>query len=102
MLDTLMALNVDKGTFAAFALYPLVEVAWADGKVDDKERAGAAWLPPPSTGSRRGASRTPTLEEFLVRTRRARMRARPGTPGSATLNQHAQRGGTQEGPRGAS
>jgi uncharacterized tellurite resistance protein B-like protein len=39
VLDTLMTLHVDKSTFAAFGLYPLVEIAWADGKVDDKERA---------------------------------------------------------------
>lgn len=38
VLDTLVALHVDRDTLAAFALYPLVEVAWADGKVDDAER----------------------------------------------------------------
>jgi uncharacterized tellurite resistance protein B-like protein len=38
VLDTLMAMHLAKDTFAAFALYPLVEVAWADGTVDDKER----------------------------------------------------------------
>ena len=38
VLDTLMAMHVAKDTFAAFALYPLVEVAWADGQVDEKER----------------------------------------------------------------
>jgi hypothetical protein len=37
-LDTLIAMNVAKDTFAAFALYPLVEIAWADGEVDEKER----------------------------------------------------------------
>src|SRR5262245_6933233 len=38
VLDTLLAMNVAKDTFAAFALYPLVEIAWADGEVDEKER----------------------------------------------------------------
>ena len=38
VIDTLVALHVDRDTLAAFALYPLVEVAWADGKVDDRER----------------------------------------------------------------
>jgi uncharacterized tellurite resistance protein B-like protein len=38
LLDTLMAMNLAKDTFAAFALYPLVEIAWADGEVDEKER----------------------------------------------------------------
>ncbi len=37
VIDTLVALHVDRDTLAAFALYPLVEVAWADGKVDDRE-----------------------------------------------------------------
>jgi hypothetical protein len=38
IIDTLVSLHVDRDTLAAFALYPLVEVAWADGKVDDAER----------------------------------------------------------------
>jgi uncharacterized tellurite resistance protein B-like protein len=38
VLDTLLAMNLAKDTFAAFALYPLVEIAWADGEVDEKER----------------------------------------------------------------
>jgi uncharacterized tellurite resistance protein B-like protein len=37
-IDTLVALHVDRDTLAAFALYPLVEIGWADGKVDDAER----------------------------------------------------------------
>jgi hypothetical protein len=39
VLNALVTLNVTGQTMAAFALYPLVEVAWADGQVDDKERA---------------------------------------------------------------
>ena len=38
VINTLVALHVDRDTLAAFALYPLVEVAWADGKVDERER----------------------------------------------------------------
>ena len=38
VLDTLLSLNLSHETLAAFALYPLVEVAWADGRVDDRER----------------------------------------------------------------
>ena len=38
VLDTLLSLNLSPETLAAFALYPLVEVAWADGRVDDRER----------------------------------------------------------------
>jgi len=38
VIDTLMEMHLNGDTFAAFGLFPLVEVAWADGKVDDRER----------------------------------------------------------------
>jgi uncharacterized tellurite resistance protein B-like protein len=38
VIDTLLAMNIAKDTFEAFGLYPLVEIAWADGQVDEKER----------------------------------------------------------------
>jgi hypothetical protein len=38
VLERLIALQVRGETMAAFALYPLVEVAWADGKLDRRER----------------------------------------------------------------
>jgi hypothetical protein len=38
ILDRLVALQVRGETLAAFTLYPLVEVAWADGKLDRRER----------------------------------------------------------------
>ncbi len=38
VLTRLVALNFTPETLSAFALYPLVEVAWADGVVDDKEK----------------------------------------------------------------
>jgi len=39
LLDQLDRLNVSAETLAALSLVPLVAVAWADGKLDDKERA---------------------------------------------------------------
>ncbi len=39
VIDTLMELHLNGDTFAAFGLYPLVEVAWADGRVDEEEKA---------------------------------------------------------------
>jgi hypothetical protein len=39
VLERLLALQVRGETMAAFALYPLVEVAWADGNVDRAEAA---------------------------------------------------------------
>ena len=38
ILDRLLALELSGETIAAFELYPLVEVAWADGKLDRLER----------------------------------------------------------------
>ena len=38
ILDRLIALQVRGETMAAFWLYPLVEVGWADGKLDRRER----------------------------------------------------------------
>ena len=81
VLDALMALNVDKGTFAAFALLPLIEVAWADGKVDDKERAGAAGCRR-RAGNHAGERRAHDAPGDPASGRRARTRSRPGTPGS--------------------
>jgi uncharacterized tellurite resistance protein B-like protein len=64
VIDTLVALHVDRDTLAAFALYPLVEVAWADGEVDERERqaflAAAAEL-----GLSPGTPGHDALREFL-------------------------------------
>jgi hypothetical protein len=39
VLEKLLALQVSSETLAALSLIPLVAVAWADGSIDDKERA---------------------------------------------------------------
>ena len=38
ILEKLCALGVDADTWTAVSIAPLVEVAWADGKIDDAER----------------------------------------------------------------
>jgi len=38
IIDKLVELNVRPETLASLSLIPLVEVAWADGNVDDKEK----------------------------------------------------------------
>ncbi len=38
ILDALLELDVEPETLVAFALVPLVEVAWADGEIQAKER----------------------------------------------------------------
>ena len=39
LLDALIELGVEAETLVALSLVPLVEVAWADGAIQDKERA---------------------------------------------------------------
>jgi hypothetical protein len=39
VLQRLVDLNVQADTVASLAVVPLVEVAWADGRIDDQERA---------------------------------------------------------------
>lgn len=39
VIDRLLALKLDGQTIAALALFPLIDVAWADGAVDAKEKA---------------------------------------------------------------
>ncbi|MBW2274651.1 MAG: hypothetical protein JRG96_15395 [Deltaproteobacteria bacterium] len=41
VLDEILDLGVDPQTLKALSLVPLVCVAWADGELDDKERAAA-------------------------------------------------------------
>ena len=38
VLDKLIGLGIEADTWAAVSIAPLVEVAWADGKVDESER----------------------------------------------------------------
>jgi hypothetical protein len=38
VLQKIVDLGIDLGSWAAISLIPLVEIAWADGKVDEKER----------------------------------------------------------------
>ena len=38
-LDRMVELQLNGELMSAFQLYPLVEIAWADGKLDDSERA---------------------------------------------------------------
>lgn len=38
LLNRLIDLNIDPTSFASFALLPLIQVAWADGKVQTAER----------------------------------------------------------------
>ena len=66
ILERLMRLEVRPETVTALSLVPLVEVAWADGSLDDNERrvllerAGTSGLAP-------GSPELTLLEEWLTR-----------------------------------
>jgi uncharacterized tellurite resistance protein B-like protein len=73
IIETLVALNVNHDTLAAFALYPLVEVAWADGKVDERERE-AFFRAAAEIGLAEGTPGHFALKEFLKDTPREEAR----------------------------
>ena len=41
VLEALLARGIDERSVEGFALLPLAEIAWADGRIDDGERAAA-------------------------------------------------------------
>jgi hypothetical protein len=65
VLDRLIALQVRGETMAAFGLYPLVEVAWADGKLDRRERE-AVLAAAATAGIERGSAGFEALEAALA------------------------------------
>ena len=69
ILEQLHALDIGSDTLAALALVPLVEVAWADGELDDKERA-AILQAAQEEGAKAGGPAMELLETWLT--------ARPG------------------------
>ena len=62
LIDRLVAIGIHAETLAALTLIPLVEVAWADGHVDDRERA-AILKGAESSGLEHGS---PSLELLLI------------------------------------
>jgi len=73
IIDSLVRLHVNHETLAAFALYPLVEVAWADGKVDQRERE-AFFRAAAEIGLAEGTPGHFALKEFLKDTPREEAR----------------------------
>jgi hypothetical protein len=64
LLERLVALGIDARSWTALSLVPLVEIAWADGSIDEKERAAVL-----AAASEHGLHRTAPgyvlLENFL-------------------------------------
>ena len=65
LLDRLVELEIGPDTWTALSLIPLVEVAWADGKLDDKERA-AILEAAADTGVSPGKASYELLESWLA------------------------------------
>ena len=64
LLDKLLSLDLRPETWAALSLVPLVEVAWADGKVDAKERA-AVLAAAEANGVQKGSASFDLLASWL-------------------------------------
>jgi uncharacterized tellurite resistance protein B-like protein len=64
-LEKLVDLGLDPASWAALSLVPLVEVAWADGEVDAKERA-AVLEAAHDQGVTRGTPSHALLESWLA------------------------------------
>lgn len=64
VLRHLVALNIGADTLTALTMVPLVQVAWADGGVDEKERA-AILDAAGEVGVQKGSPSADLLEEWL-------------------------------------
>lgn len=66
VLDKLVSLKIQPDTWAAISVVPLVEVAWADGKVEEKERR-AVLSAAEANGVFPGSPSYAMLESWLAR-----------------------------------
>jgi hypothetical protein len=64
VLELLVKLNLNQESIAALSLFPLIEVAWADGACDDKE-AAAVLDAAHSAGVLKGSSSHTLIEGWL-------------------------------------
>lgn len=64
LLSHLVALNIGADTLTALTMAPLVQVAWADGDVDERERA-AILKAAEEVGVRKGSPSAELLEDWL-------------------------------------
>jgi hypothetical protein len=64
VLDNLVALNLSGEVMAAFKLFPLIEMAWADGDVDGRE-AGAVLAAAEQHGIQRDSAAYRMLEDAM-------------------------------------
>lgn len=72
VLDALVELDIDAQTALAFSLVPLVEVAWADGEIQPRERT-ALLEAAAKSGIAPGSTTCQLLENWLNRRPRAEL-----------------------------
>jgi hypothetical protein len=65
VLERLVSLNLNAETLAAFTLFPLIDVAWADGAVDEKEKK-AVLQAATDSGVQAGSDALTMLESWLA------------------------------------
>ncbi|HEY5657263.1 MAG TPA: hypothetical protein VIY27_05700 [Myxococcota bacterium] len=65
LLEKLVQLGIEPGTWAAMALIPLVEVAWASGRVEKQERR-AVLSAAEANGVAKGSASYQLLEQWLA------------------------------------
>ena len=66
LLERLIKLNIEADTMTAVTLVPLVEVAWADGNLDEPEKQ-AILMAAEKAGFEKGAPSYELLESWLQR-----------------------------------
>ena len=64
VLEKLVSLKMDRETISALSLFPLIQVAWADGAVDAQEQA-AVLSAAAASGILKGSSAHTLLESWL-------------------------------------
>ena len=64
VLEKLISLKMNRETISALSLFPLIQVAWADGAVDAKEQA-AVLAAAAASGILKGSSAHTLLESWL-------------------------------------
>lgn len=64
VLEKLVSLKLDRETISALSLFPLIQIAWADGAVDAREQA-AVLSAADASGIGKGSSAHTLLESWL-------------------------------------
>jgi hypothetical protein len=67
VLEKLAYLNIRPETLASFSIIPLIEIAWADGKIDDAERIALLSAMEKKGISKQGDANFDVIKQWMVR-----------------------------------